>query len=50
MPGITGDVVIVPLGLTVAPPPIWDGPVLPLTPTGSAAAGAVAISVALATV
>jgi hypothetical protein len=50
MPGITGEVVIVPLGLTVAPPPKIDGPVVPDTPTGSVVAGVVTKLVGVVTV
>ena len=50
MPGITGETVIVPLGLTVEPPPKIDGPVVPDTPTGSAVAGAVIKPVDVSTV
>jgi hypothetical protein len=50
MPGITGEVVIVPLGLTVEPPPKIDAPVLPDTPTGRVVAGVVTKLVGVVTV
>ena len=47
---MTGDTVIVPLGLTVEPPPIIDAPVLPDTPTGSVVDGVVVKLVGVVTV
>ena len=49
MPGIRGEVVIVPLGFTVVPPPTIEGPVAPLTPGGSVTSGAVMMSVGVVT-